>query len=299
MVALVFAALAGILGYLYGSQLQELWHTLTRVRPYLRAQVEPYVLTRDAERALKALNSFRECAASCPEMIVLPAGEFMMGSPPDERGRYSNEGPLHKVVFARPFAVSRFEVTFADWDACAAYGDCDPRISDAGWGRDRRPVMNIDWNDARRYVAWLSRVTGKSYRLLSEAEWEYAARAGTFSAYSWGEEIGSGNANCANCGSVWDGTQTAPVGSFAANPFGLHDMAGNVWEWVEDCYQNSYAGAPADGSAWTAGACSNRVARGGSWENDAPFLRAAYRSWGAPDNRNPVLGFRVARTLLP
>jgi formylglycine-generating enzyme required for sulfatase activity len=185
-VVLIFAALAAILSYFYASQLQEFWRGLTRVRPYLRTQVAPYVLTHEAERSLKPLSSFRECAANCREMIVLPAGEFMMGSPANERGRYSNEGPPHKVVLAHPFAVSRFEATFDDWDACAAHGDCDPRISDMGSGREKRPVMNIDWNDARSYAAWLSRVTGKSYRLLSEAEWEYAARAGTVTRYSWG-----------------------------------------------------------------------------------------------------------------
>jgi formylglycine-generating enzyme required for sulfatase activity len=298
-VVLVFTALAAILAYLYASHLQEFWRGLTSVRPYLRAQVAPYVLTQEAERSLNPLSSFRECAANCPEMIVLPSGEFTMGSPGNERGRYSNEGPPHKVVFAKLFAVSRFEVTFDDWDACAAYGDCDPRISDMGWGRGRRPIMNIDWNDSRNYAAWLSRVTGKSYRLPSEAEWEYAARAGSVTAYFWGDEIGSGNANCANCSSKWDGAETAPVGSFPANRFGLHDMHGNLWEWVEDCYLNSYAEAPADGSPWTARGCSDRVVRGGSWENEALFLRSAYRSWGPPQTRNPVLGFRVARTLLP
>ena len=162
--------------------------------------------------------------------------------------------------------MSKFEVTFDEWDACVAYGDCDPRVSDSGWGRGRQPVINVTWDDAKRYVAWLSRMTGKPYRLLTEAEWEYAARAGTQTAYSWGDEIGKGNANCDGCGSQWDNKQTAPVGSFAANAFGLYDMHGNVWEWVEDCFHDNYEGAPDDGSAWTAdGDCNSRVLRGGSW----------------------------------
>ena len=133
-----------------------------------------------------------------------------------------------RLQFAKPFAVSKFEVTFDDWDACVAYGDCNPVVRDSGWGRGRQPVINVTWDDAQRYVAWLSRMTGRTYRLLSEAEWEYAARAGTQTAYSWGDEIGKGNANCHGCGSQWDRRQTAPVGSFAANAFGLYDMLGNV-----------------------------------------------------------------------
>ena len=186
-------------------------------------------------------------------MIVVPAGSFMMGSPSTEKGRYDNEGPQHLVTFARPFAVSKFEVTFDEWDTCVAYGDCAQGISDSGWGRGQRPVINVNFDDAQRYVAWLSRMTGKPYRLLSEAEYEYAARAGTQTAYPWGDEIGNRNANCDGCGSQWDGKQTAPVGSFPPNQFGLHDMIGNVFEWTEDCFHNNYERAPADGSAWTEG----------------------------------------------
>ena len=153
-------------------------------------------------------------------MVVVPAGEFIMGSPPSELGRFDHEGPQHNVVIARPFAVARFDVTFDDWDACAAYGDCDPSVSDSGFGRGRQPVINVTWDDARDYAAWLSRMTGKSYRLLSEAEFEYAARAESQTAYPWGNEIGKNNANCINCGSRWDNRQPSPVGSFATNRFG-------------------------------------------------------------------------------
>ena len=190
----------------------------------------PYVLTTQAERALKPKISFPGCPNGCPEMIVIPAGDFMMGSPKEETGRYEDEGPRHKVLIAKPFAVSKFEVTFEEWDACVAIGGC-VQVSDSGMGRGTQPVTDVGWEDVQQYVAWLSKQTGQIYRLLSEAEWEYAARAGTDTAYSWGDKIGRGNANCNNCGSPWDDRQSAPVGSFAANKFGLHDMHGNVWEW--------------------------------------------------------------------
>ena len=174
------------------------------MRPYMLRQVRPYVLTAEAERALEPGASFRECAKDCPEMIVVPAGEFMMGSHPRPRRAASdNEGPQHKVTIARPFAVSKFDVTFADWDACVSVGGC-PQVSDSGFGRGTKPVINVTWDEAQQYVAWLSEMTGRPYRLLTEAEWEYAARAGTTTAYYWGDEIGKANANCNGCGSQWD-----------------------------------------------------------------------------------------------
>ena len=295
---LAFAILAGAIGWLNQDYLREQWRWFRTIRPYMLAQIRP--LTAEAEQALKPKDVFRECVKDCPEMVVVPAGKFMMGSPPNEKGRYDVEGPQHEVTFANSFAVSKFEVTFDDWDACAAYGDCDPRVSDSGWGRGRQPVINVSWDDAQRYIAWLSSMTGKTYRLLSEAEWEYAARAGTQTAYSWGDEIGKGNANCDGCGSQWDGRQTAPVGSFAPNAFGLYDMHGNVWEWVEDCLHNDYNGAPEDGSAWTAGGdCNNRILRGGSCISLPEYLRSAVRYGYTTVFRKYHLGFRVGRTLTP
>jgi formylglycine-generating enzyme required for sulfatase activity len=230
-------------------------------------------------------------------MIVIPSDEFMMGSPASENGHNDDEYPPHKVEIAKRFAVAKFELMFEEWDACASYGDCDPRIKDA-WGRGRRPVINVSWDDAERYVVWLSRMTGKPYRLLTEAEWEYAARAKTTSVYYWGDEIGKGNANCRGCGSPWDGKQrTAPVGSFAPNAFGLYDMAGNVYQWLQDCKNNTYYGAPTDGSPWTSGDCGHRVVRGSSWFMDPPWVRSAKRFQFAPSFRIDSLGFRVARTL--
>jgi formylglycine-generating enzyme required for sulfatase activity len=198
-------------------------------------------------------------------------------------------------------------VTFDEWDTCVADGDCTWRPSDAGWGRGQQPVIYVNWDDAQQYVTWLAKVTGKPYRLPNEAEYEYATRAGTESAYAWGNDIGKDNTNCNGCGSQWDSKkQTSPVGFFAANAFGLYDMVGNVWAWVEDCYHPSYesqtpkgtADAPVDGSAWTSGDCSRRVVRGGSWYASSAELRSANRDRDTTGARIDKLGFRVARTLI-
>ncbi len=251
-------------------------------------------------KALKPHDTFKECA-NCPEMVTVPAGSFTMGSPTSEPGRSSDEGPRHRVTIARQFAVGRFEVTFDEWDACVAAGGCNGyKPSDEGWGRGRRPVINVSRDDAQAYAAWLSKKTGEPYRLLSESEYEYATRAGTQTAYPWGNAVGTNNANCHACGSQWDAKQTAPVGSFGANRFDLYDMVGNVREWTEDCYHNNYSGAPADGSAWIEGAnCYHRVVRGGSWLISPAFLRSASRYWFATDYRLNYVGFRVARTVTP
>lgn len=256
-------------------------------------------LSATQERALKPGQTFQECA-NCPVMMVIPAGSFTMGSSASEPGHTSDEGPQHMVTIAQQYAVGQFALTFEQWDACAADGGCNRyRPSDQGWGRARRPVIGMSWDDAKVYAAWLAEKTGRPYRLLSEAEYEYATRAGTTTAYPWGSAVGRNNANCDGCGSQWDGTQTAPVGSFAANGFGLYDTVGNVWQWIEDCWHDDYNGAPADGSAWTSTSCNRRVARGGSWTDIAVILRSAGRR-GKPEStkRDRFLGFRVARTLL-
>ena len=294
---LLVGVIAGLAGIIEKEAIGEQFNWFWTVRPYRVANFDPYIFNQEAERALKPLANFRECAKDCPEMIVIPAGEFTMGSPATEKGRYTNEGPQHKVTIAKPFAVSKFDVTFADWDACVSVGAC-PKADDAGFGRDTKPVINVSWDDSQTYVAWLSKWTGKPYRLLTEAEWEYAARAVTPTAYYWGDGIGKENANCNGCGRKWDGRETSPVGWFAANQFGLYDMAGNLFQWVQDCFHDDYNGAPTDGSAWTSGDCSKRVARGGSWLDDPRNLRSAYRLWGATDLRNDFFGFRVGRTLV-
>ena len=274
------------------------WLSYTGTLSYALLQVRPYVLSAMQERRLRPGDSFRECASECPEMIVIPAGAFLMGSVSSDPGHQAFEQPLHRVTIARPFAVSKFELSFADWDACAANGDCDPHIKDSGFGRGRQPVINVTWRDAQRYAAWLAKITGKPYRLLSEAEYEYAARASTQTAYPWGDTIGKNNANCNGCGSRWDDLQTAPVGSFPPNRFGLYDMAGNVYEWVEDCLHAGYRGAPTDGSPWiTGGTCVGRMIRGASWADDPADLRSASRPWSPAIVRHNFIGFRVARSL--
>lgn len=219
-----------------------------------------------------------------------------MGSRTDEEGRSGNEGPQHPVKFARPFAVGKYEVTFKEWDACVAAKSCGHQPKDFGWGRGMQPVVFVSWKDATEYAEWLRTKTGKRYRLPSEAEWEYAARAGSTTRYPWGNEPGTSRANFDGSGSQWSGEQTAPVGSFAASDFGLHDMIGNVWEWTQDCWNDNYSGAPSEGKPWESGDCGRRVVHGGSWVSK-PVALAAVRNWHEAVDRNFNLGFRLARTL--
>jgi formylglycine-generating enzyme required for sulfatase activity len=259
----------------------------------------PTVLTDDEEKAIAAKpgSDFKECA-NCPVMVVVPAGKFFMGSPDSELDRTDNEGPQHEVIIAKPLAVSRFEVTFDDWDACTAASVC-AQVPDH-WGRGKMPVINASWDDAKQYVGWLSQVTGREYRLLTEAEWEYAARAGTTTRYYWGDDAATGDANCDGCGGQWKLQQTAPVGSFKPNAFGLHDMHGNVWEWVEDSWHETYVDAPTDASAWLQDSDPNyRMIRGGSWRNESEKVRAAFRVRRQHSVEFDTLGFRVARTIGP
>lgn len=298
--ALVYAMLAGIiagLGWINRSYFEQQWTWYTVVRPYMVGNFRPFVLSAAAEQGLAPKQVFRECAKDCPPMVVVAPGSFTMGSPVNEAGRRDErEGPPHAVTIARRFAVAEFDVTFDDWDACVAYGPC-PRALEFGMGRGNKPVINVSWEDAQVYVTWLSAMTGQPYRLLTEAEWEYAARAGKQTAYSWGDDIGANNADCNGCGSQWDNRQTSPVGSFVPNAFGLYDMAGDVWEWVEDCYHGTYDGAPTDGSAWLTQDCSGHLVRGGSWADAPRYLRAASRSADAADSRIDNIGLRIARTL--
>jgi formylglycine-generating enzyme required for sulfatase activity len=245
----------------------------------------------------RPVRVFRDCPDVCPEMVVVPAGSFTMGSPPGENSRYSDESPQHEVRIARSFAVGRFEVTFAEWEACVAAGGCRHRPNDQGWGRSRRPVIDVSWDDiTKEYLPWLSRRTGKAYRLLTEAEWEYAARAGTTTRYHFGDNISKNRAQYLD-GSRGSASRTVPVGTFQPNVFGLYDMHGNVGEWVQDCWNDYYYDAPSDGSAWTTGDCGRRVLRGGSWNNGPRGLRSADRGGNFPDSRVDSVGFRVGRTL--
>ncbi len=262
---------------------------------------------------------FRDCDA-CPGMVVVPAGSFVMGSPDSEEGRAGNEQPLRTVTIGAPFAVGAYEVTTGEWNACVLAGACeaageaeeaDEAEDEDAEGRERYPV-SVTWHEAQAYVAWLSAETGQRYRLLSEAEWEYAARAGTDGMRYWGD-AGPGQCEHANgqdtaylrrrpsrsAASCSDGyPESAPVGLFAPNAFGLHDILGNVSEWTRDCWNPLYRGAPRDGSAWEEGECTYRVRRGGSWATPPLGLRAAARSVGViTEYGTGSGGIRVARDL--
>jgi formylglycine-generating enzyme required for sulfatase activity len=247
-------------------------------------------------------STFRDCD-DCPEMVVLPDGRFTLGSPENEPGRQASESPEVAVSIARPFAVSKLEITYDQWDSCALEGACGGyRPKDAGGGKGNRPVTYVSWDDAKAYVDYLRKKTGQPYRLLSEAEWEYAARAGSGGAYATGSEILTTQANfdgsqSAGAGKVGDYLgQSAEVGGYPANAFGLHDMHGNVAEWVEDCWNGSHQGASADGSP-RSGDCARRVAKGGAWYFEAAFARAAARMSYPKAKRLNIVGFRVARDL--
>jgi formylglycine-generating enzyme required for sulfatase activity len=252
---------------------------------------------------------FKDCP-SCPDMVVMPAGRFILGSPADEPERSAGREDQVSVTISKPFAVGRFAVTRGEFAAFVAAtghktdGDCDWR-SPGFLQTDRHPVVCVNWNDAKAYVAWLSSQTGKSYRLLSESEREYVTRAGTTTPLWWGSLLSPAQANYIGTAEPYKGRgskgesrrATVPVDTFAANPWGLFNVHGNVWEWTEDCWNEKNAGNPADGSAWTAGDCGWRVVRGGSLSMHPRFLRSSNRFRRPPDYRIIDGGFRVARTL--
>lgn len=227
---------------------------------------------------------------SCPAMVVVPPGSFMMGSAPTEEGRSANEGPLHRVTFKRAFAVGKHEVTFDEWNACVDDGGCAYKPGDQGWGQGRRPVIAVDFYDAQRYVGWLSRKTGHKYFLPSESEWEYAARAGTETPWNTGDAIITDDANFLN-----QFKKTVPVESYPPNAFGLFDTHGNVWEWVQDCLDTGYHGVPTDGSAMIASPCRH-IVRGGALDKEPRLLRSAMRH-DLANIRAVNVGFRVTRAL--
>jgi formylglycine-generating enzyme required for sulfatase activity len=272
---------------------------LLREQYHWRIAMGPSVLTveQEKEKAATPRSEFKECATGCPTMVVVPAGKFMMGSPESEKDRVDDEGPQHEVTIPKPFACGKTEVTFAEWDTCVAAGACS-YASDVTLGRGDRPVIWVSWDDAKRYVDWLSRISGKEYRLLTEAEWEYAARAGRQTRFSFGDDEAQLDQH------AWyksnSETKTQPVGKKAANAFGLYDMHGNVDEWVKDTWHENYEDAPTDGSPWVKdGDVNERVVRGGHWLSDSQHLRAASRRWLTAGGRDGVLGFRLARTLNP
>lgn len=247
--------------------------------------------------SIQALNlspgdTFRDCD-NCPEMVVIPSGSFKMGDLVGDG--LDREKPVHRVTIEKPFAIGKFEVTFQQWDACLDAGGCTYRPDDLNWGRGNRALGDVTWKDANDYVNWLSCFTGARYRLPNEAEWEYMARAGSATKFPWGNEIGEAKARCLSCeGGL---PQPIEVGNFAPNDFGVYDTVGSVGEWVEDCLNNDYSGAPANGSAWVSGQCYYRIVRGGGWYGDAKFLTSSYRNYKNVDARDDTFGIRVARDI--
>lgn len=277
---------------------------LTSLRAHLNGSTtesitiaEPVKPVSFAQTGLKPGQTFRDKLQSGgegPMMVVIPAGRFLMGSPKHEPGRLDSEGPQHEVIIGQPFALGVYAVTFAEYDRFCEITDRKPP-NDYDWGRENRPVINVSWRNAQAYCDWLSEQTVQLYRLTCEAEWEYACRAGTTTPFYTGETI---NSDQANFGS--EHNQTLPVGSFAPNAFGLYDMHGNIWEWMQDCWHDNYQNAPDDGSAWLekeSGDCNRRVVRGGSWSIDPRILRSAVHNWGYIDAALNNLGFRITRDL--
>ena len=236
-------------------------------------------------------ESVRDCE-NCPEMVILQPGSFTMG---DNHGDRS-ERPAHRVTISRPYAIGKYEVTLAQWNACVQAEACKAVTSTTG-SPDKSPARDISWADTQRFVRWLSKQTGQNYRLPTEAEWEYAARAGTGSRYWWGEKMRAGMANCKGCGGDWSNDAPVNVDALPPNPFGLYGMNGGVWEWVEDCWHKDYDGAPTDGSAWTSSDCRENVIRGGAWRNDSTYAHSSSRFTYDSAVRYILNGFRVAKSL--
>jgi formylglycine-generating enzyme required for sulfatase activity len=308
----MLGTIVSLLGIIFKDQISDFWFEKTELRRYIATNFKGRGLEPQVERSMKPGDTFRECAKDCPEMVVIPPGEFWMGSRDGEGDQAASENPRHRVKIEKSFAVAKFELTWDDWLACVAMRGCDGRpTGDSSYGRGRKPLINVSWEQAKAYAAWLSRMTGKPYRLLTEAEWEYAARGvsrpeAAHPRYPWGDDASHEYANYGTgqcCAGRVEGRDqwynTAPVGQFLPNAFGLYDMQGNVAEWVEDIWHDNYRGdPPIDGSAWeTGGDESSRVVRGGSWYDPPEEIKPASRDGRPVDFRSNRLGFRVGRTL--
>jgi len=250
---------------------------------YFSSSKTPGVVFRDFDRG--------------PEMIVIPAGHFLIGSPDDEKDRELDEGPQKLITIASPLAAGRYAITFDEWDYFASLTEHAYMPNDNGYGRGRQPVINVSWHDARAYIEWARDLSGKPYRLLSESEWEYAARAGSQTSYWWGEEAVRKFANY-DPGDEERRYGPTKSGETQANMWGLHDFHGNVWEWVEDCWHSSHEMTPTTGEPFVSANCSHRVLRGGAWNVGPSGMRSASRNWERASRRSDVIGFRVARALI-
>ena len=288
----------GIMGFVFGDLLQK-----TAPKPKAPTAPAPHSVPKPvaappiaepkqaARPSTDKAEGKRDCPA-CPEMLVVPAGTFTMG---ENRGDRS-EKPAHKISIKRPFAIGKYEVTTGQWNECVKAGACSGKAEKTG-SAEKSPVKDISWNDAQDYVRWLSQITKQEYRLPTEAEWEYSARANTQTRFWWGDKVGTGNANCKDCGGKWDRSAPTEVDAYPPNPFGVYGTNGGVWEWVADCWHKSYHGAPKDGSSWDKPDCRENVIRGGSWRNDASYIHSASRFKYDSNVRYLLNGFRVAKTL--
>ncbi len=242
-----------------------------------------------SKAAVSTITETTDCK-TCPIVIGLPAGVYTMGSNSSD----PTEQPAFRVTISQPFAIGKYEVTIGQWSACVDAGAC-PRVTSDTERPANGPVRDVSWDDVHLYLAWLSKVSGKAYRLPTEAEWEYAARGGTSTRYWWGQQMATGKSNCKECGEPWQAEAPAKVGSFERNPFGLYDMNGSVWEWVSDCWHSSYQRAPSDGRSWEEPDCRVRVLRGGSWREGASYMPSSTRFKYDASVRQSQNGFRVAR----
>ena len=310
---LAVAVIGGLTYRLNEERVREAWNWFTVMKPYKERFFDRFALTLKAEEGLRDGETFRECERDCPEMVVVPPGSFLMGT--DKRDiDYQNEWQKHLAQIGYWFAVAKYDVTLAQWKACVDTGGCLARINSdffAKWRRQHdeptdpqtEPVVNVSWVDAQTYAAWLSLMTGKRYRLLSETEWEYSARAGSTTRFYWGDVFKQQplKANCVGCGSPWDNREASPVGSFPPNRFGLFDMSGNVWQWVADCVNGGgdgdYQRTPWDGAAWVEPDCPRHYLRGGSYTRPEKNIRPAARLPASTFEESIYVGFRVARDL--
>ena len=278
-------------GFIYGQLIRPKPEPEPAAQPTPKPEPAPKVQEAAVPAARIAAGVIKDCEF-CPEMVRIPAGSFVMGS---ASGHWS-EKPALRVTIAQPFALGRYELTVGQWQACVDAGACPamPHMQDV---TPNSPVHNVSWNEVQAYLKWLNQQTGQTYRLPSEAEWEYAARAGTKTRYWWGEAVGTDNADCDGCGGKWNRKTPTPVGAYAPNPFGLYDMSGGVMEWVGDCWYPDHQGAPTDGSARTDGDCSQRVLRGGSWRHDETYATVTSRLSYDASVRYYTNGVRIARDL--
>ncbi len=289
----------GVSGFVFGELLGKPAPKISQPKrqpappsPVAAPSVKPKEIPKPPPPATKVkTETFRDCP-SCPEMVGLPAASFVMGDNSGDR----SERPAHRVTIKSPFAIGKYEVTTKEWNDCVRAGACSYRPDNAG-PSESSPIRDISWSDAQEYVRWLSKITGQEYRLPTEAEWEYAARAGTQTRFWWGDRVGVGNADCKDCGGKWNRAAPADVDSYSANAFGLHSTSGGVWEWVADCWHKSYKGAPNDGRSWNEVDCRENVIRGGAWRNDASYVHSASRFKYDASVRYLLNGFRVAKTL--